>query len=245
MSLFVSHQAHIQQIYDRFWHNARGPLARGEVQPDPIPGEESNRWGVSVIMRLQGEVAERLTGVVAQLSQWTGPQHLRYQLSNLHTTLGTIEFYREPVASDDEYVQQYEETLQKVAAQFPPIQINYRGLTANQMSVMAQGWPVDETLQQLRTTFHAQLQQEKHLAGPGVRDLAHASLIVFAGPLLNPQGCVSFVEQQRQTNFGTATINTLELVKYQRHSVYEAQPIVLASAPLQASIVGRATQRTE
>ncbi|GCE24225.1 hypothetical protein [Dictyobacter kobayashii] len=183
-------------------------------------------------MRIQGEVAERLVEVVEQLSQWTGREHLRYGLSNLHTTLGTIEFYRQPIVADDEYIRQYTETLQKVAPHFPPIQIHYRGLTGNQMSVMAQGWPVDETLQRLRTTFHNQIQQEKHLAGPGVRDLAHSSLIVFAGPLHDPQGCVSFIEQQRQTDFGRATIKTLELVKYQRDNVYMARPIILASVPL-------------
>ncbi|GCE08167.1 hypothetical protein [Dictyobacter aurantiacus] len=233
MTSFEAQQVHIQQIYDRFWREARAPLARGEVQPDPIPGMESLRWGVSVIMRLRGEVAERLVGVIDELSRWTGRRHLRYQASNLHTTLQTIELYRPSIDAEDEYIQQYRRVLRQVAAQFPPLQIRYQGLTANQMSVMAQGWPVDETLRQLRETFHTRVRAEKHLPGPGIRDLAHASLIVFAGPLLDPTGCVSFVESQRQSDFGTATIDRLELVQYQRTSVYEAWPIVLDSVPLQ------------
>ncbi|GLV55514.1 hypothetical protein KDH_23580 [Dictyobacter sp. S3.2.2.5] len=234
MSAFEAQQDHMRQIYDRFWREAREPLARGEVRPDPIPGVESQRWGVSVIMRLRGEAAERLTGVIDELAHWTGTRHLRYQAANLHTTLQTIELYRPSISADDEYIQQYRRVLRQVATQFPPLQIRYQGLTANQMSVMAQGWPVDETLRQLRETFHARVRAEKHLPGPGIRDLAHASLIVFSGPLLDPAGCVSFVEGQRQSDFGTATIDRLELVQYQRTSVYEAWPVVLDSVRLQS-----------
>ena len=185
-------------------------------------------------MCLKGDVASQLMEMIAQLSRWTGKEHVFYTQTSLHTTICTIEFYRSPIEEDDESIHLYVDSLKEICRQFAPLQVRYQGLTAIQTSILVQGWPLDESLQKLRLAFHDQLRKRNLLYGPEkeqVRELAHASLISFSGALLAPQQCVSFIEEHRETNFGVASASSLEIVRYQQ-TVQGVEPTPLATVPL-------------
>lgn len=209
----------IRNDYERIWSATKDDLARGHVQADPIPGEKSSRWGVSAILRPTEEVTATLEEVIRQLSVWTGKEQVLYTRANLHTTISTIELYRAAVPQNDEQVAQYIHILQEIAPRYFPLRIAYQGLTASQIGIIAQGWPLDDHLYRLRQDLHQQLQAHNLAHGPDTRKLrrtAHASLAVFTGAVRNPVALVSLIEQNRETFFGEIAVSSIELVRYER-----------------------------
>lgn len=209
----------ITSDYQRMWNESKDQLRAGDVDPDPVPDNNSRRWGVSIVIRPTEPVLSRLTEVAKEIEKFTGTEQIIYDQSNLHTTLRSIEFQRLEVDENDEKVKQYEEALKAVVERFGPIKITYRGLTANRSGVMVQGWPVDDTLQEVREAFHNELEKRGLLGGPeetAVRQTSHASLLVVTHPLANSEGLADYVQSNRDTDYGTCEINEIDLVRYRR-----------------------------
>lgn len=209
----------IQAGYDQMWQQSASDLARGSVDVDPVPDDTSRRWGLSIIARIPTDQATLFTDISAALRPWTGEHHTFYTAANLHLTVRSCEFYRSTIAPDDAALRDYQRVLHDVAAQTPPFSIRYRGLAANRTGIIVQGFPQTSHLQQLRQTIHQRLQQLGRTPGPEaeqVRYGAHVSLAVFAGPLADPQMLASFIERQRTHTYGSVTITSLEVVRYQR-----------------------------
>lgn len=205
--------------YERMWNESKDQLKAGDIDPDPVPDNTSRRWGVSIVIRPAEPSLSRLTKAAHEIAELAGSKQIIYDQSNLHTTLRSIEFQRLEVAASDAKVQQYKEALQTVAANFGPISIAYKGLTANKSGVMAQGWPANDTLQDIREAFHTELQNRKLLGGPeeaSVRQTSHANLAVFTHPLAYPETLAEYIKRHRDTDYGTMTITSIDLVRYKR-----------------------------
>lgn len=205
--------------YSRMWNESKDQLGAGDIDPDPVPDNSSRRWGVSIIIRPTEPVLSRLVDAANKIKALAGENQIIYDASNLHTTIRSIEFQRLEVDENDPKVLEYEEALKSVAARFKSISIKYKGITANRSGVMAQGWPVDDILQEIREAFHEELEKRGLLGGPeevNVRQTSHASLAVFTQPLENTQGLIDFIINNRDTDFGTCEIDTIELVRYRR-----------------------------
>ncbi len=205
--------------YSRMWAESKDQLRRGDIEPDPVPDNSSKRWGVSVVIRPTEPVVTQLLVAANTVRTFAGENQVIYGKENLHTTLCSLEFQRLEVTANDPKVRAYEAVLKSVAARFKAISIQYKGITANRSGVMAQGWPLEDKLQEIREAFHTELEKRGLLGGPeesSIRQTAHASLAVFTKPLENPHGLVDFIAQNRETDFGTCTLDTIELVRYRR-----------------------------
>ena len=209
----------IKQVYEHMWNASKAPLARGLIEPDPIPSEGGRNWGVSAIVRPTEPVLNRLEDAAKEVSELTGPEHAIYDASNLHITLRTLETYRSHVTEKDLLIRQYAGILKEIAHQSGPIRISYRGLTATRTSIIAQGWPLDDTFQTLRERFHKQLARTGLSDGPesnSIRQIAHTSLVVFGGSISSPGSLVDYIEANRTTNYGPTEITKIEIVKYKK-----------------------------
>jgi hypothetical protein len=218
--------------YETMWNNSHARLRAGDIEPDPVPGDQSRRWGISAIIRPVGPVLSRLAEVAGKLKTLAGDQHVVYDRSNLHTTVRSIEFHRIDVNERDEKVGQYKEALQKILPRFGPVRMAYRGPTSNSNSVMAQGWPIDDTLQEIREAFHVELHQKALLGGPektAMRQTSHASLAVFTHPLASAEKLADHIRDNRNTDYGTCEIDGIDLVRCRR-TESNVTLVVLASA---------------
>ncbi len=222
----------IRRDYENLWARCRSGLAQGLIEPDPASEETIKRWGVSAILRPIADVADTLSEVASELAVYTGRRQVVYDHSNLHTTMRSVEFNLGRV--DDERIRAYGEILRELAKSYDQLRINYRGLTATATGVLAQGWPADESLQELRRDFRRRLALRGLAGGPEgtkLRITAHASLTVFAGPLLNPLSLVRYVEDNRGTEYGTATYHCVDLVRYDR-TPHDVKVVPIARIPL-------------
>jgi 2'-5' RNA ligase len=225
----------VRRDYDGLWARSKERLAAGRVVADRPPPSIGRRWGIAAVLRPSPEVASSLSAVACEISRLAGERQLVYEETNLHTTLCSIESRRLSGSPDEDRVRRYAEALREAAEKARPVHVSYRGLTASLSGVLAQGWPTDGSLQELRHAVYAGLEAQG-LAIPewsSPRRTAHATLVVFANPLHAPSALARLVEENRNTNFGACVFDAVELVRYDR-TEHTAKLIPLARVLLPA-----------
>lgn len=201
------------------WAAGRAEIEAGKVDADPVPDATSLRWGVSIVATLAPPLALTLEALADGCRYLCGDNHTFYNRTNLHLTVRSCEFHRVAIAENDAAVRAYEAVLAEVRRKYNPFEIAYRGLNANRTGIICQGYPLSETLQTLRGEIHRRLDGMGFREGPEVervRQTAHASLVVFGGPVADPPALVGWLEADRETWFGAARVTRLSLVKYRR-----------------------------
>jgi 2'-5' RNA ligase len=220
------------------WTTGKADLLRGEVDVDTVPDATSKRWGVSAILRLPVQLVESINEIVTQIRAYTGEGHTFYDPTTLHVTLRSIEYFRVDLNQDDKMVSTYAQLLKQAASAFPELSVNFKGLSANRIGIIIQGFPLTDQLQLLRQRFHQLLDQHGLLGGPEQhqpRLNAHASLVVYGVPFLeDKEALTSYIDQHRFTNYGQMSASHIDLVRYERQ-VDSVNIITLDQIPLNAT----------
>jgi 2'-5' RNA ligase len=204
--------------YARMWSEALPLIRRNEVAPEPLPVEGGPRWGVSAVLRAErgSPVVERLVAATRAVADQAGPEHVAFDGTLIHVTIRSLEAYRADVGPDDPAIELYARTIAEEVSGEPPFEIRFAGLAPTRSGVVACGWPVDERIARLRTRLHERLRDAAPVPGPETerpRDLEHATLLLFGGTLRDPDGTAAALEARRQTAFGTARFDRVELIK--------------------------------
>jgi hypothetical protein len=207
--------------YVRMWEEGLPAIRRNDIAPEPLPEHGQRRWGVSAILRppAGSEPAAGLARAAEALGAAGGGRQIAYGPELLHVTLRSIEGYRGVVAPDDPAVVHYEEVIRAATREISRLEVRFRGVAPMASGVVAQGWPVDDTLARVRGVAHRRLHAAAPVAGPETRrprDLAHATLLLFREPLEDPEGMVAELEAWRDVDFGTARFDHIEIVRLER-----------------------------
>lgn len=217
------------------WEAGRADVKAGNVDNDPVPTATSLRWGVSVIARLAPPLAATFETLADSCRSLCGENHTFYNRTNFHITVRSCEFHRFGVSQHDPAIRVYRTVLADVCGHYSPFDIAYCGLNANRTGVIAQGYPLSDTLQALRGALHDRLINLDLQYGPeedGVRHTAHTSIMVFGGPVTDSAGLYSWISANREAWYGAARVTHLSLVRYNR-TVYDVNPVSLAEFALE------------
>ncbi|WP_295821997.1 2'-5' RNA ligase family protein [uncultured Deinococcus sp.] len=210
----------IQDGYDRMWRSGEPDLRGGQVDADPVPQTGSPRWGLSVVARLTPPVTVAMQRLIREIQPLAGDGHTFYDPSTLHVTVRSCEVYRPLPHLGDPLLQTYLDAVADVCAQYDPFEVAFRGVNANRVGIIAQGYPMSSTLQTLREALHGHLERRAAHTGPeadGVRTSAHASLAVFGGPLADAAALQRWLTAHREAWTGVTTVTELTVVHYVRY----------------------------
>jgi 2'-5' RNA ligase len=202
--------------YDALWEEAAPLVRAGAAALDPWlsrPGADARR-GITLLARPASSVVAPLSTFLGQLRSIEPGQ--RYQpASDLHHTVLSLFTATAGYAPYVERLPEYREAVAEVAAATPPFAIDVRGVTLTPGAVLAQGFPRDGTLAAVRDKLRAAL----HARGLGdALDrryrlvTAHMTLVRFATPLRAPERFVAALAAARQVDFGSTTVERIELV---------------------------------
>lgn len=226
--------AALQKGYERMWAAGASDIRTGTVDADPVPTETTLRWGISVIATVQPPLDAALAGLAESCRRYCGDNHTFYQRANTHITVRSCEFYRADIAHNDPAVHRYRTALAEVGGEHDPFEIAYCGVNANRTGVIVQGYPVTNTLQQIREALHLRLVEVGAQRGPehdGVRRTAHSSIMVFGGALADPAGLHGWLTANRETEYGKTWVTQLSLVRYIR-TAHDVALVPLAGVAL-------------
>jgi hypothetical protein len=210
----------ISNTYERMWVQFQSDMADGKSKIDLPPSSGDLRWGVSLVLRLAHakKLVDNLSKEVEMMTPLVGSNQLFYGEDTFHTTVRSIEAYRE-LETDDEKILRYKQILNVLSKEFGSIIICYVGLTAGGATIMAQGWPTDDTLYRLRCRFDSELKKE-HLQGGlekvSLRKTAHSSLIVLTEMIQAPSKLLFYISDNRKKQYGYSRASKIELVRYIR-----------------------------
>ncbi|MNE42390.1 hypothetical protein D3C80_1365130 [compost metagenome] len=117
---------------------------------------------------------------------------------------------------------EYIEVICRSLVDVDKINLHFKGITASPSAIMIQGFPSDETLNNLRNRLRENFKKSELQQSIDSRyeiSTAHSTIMRFQEKLQNPKKLIETVEKFRDYDFGEFDVKNLELVHndwYQR-----------------------------
>jgi hypothetical protein len=214
----------------------RSALLAGSPALDTPPVEGGRRWGLSVVVRAEGELADRLAGVTDELIEVAGPgQWATGGRGSAHLTLYSLEPHRAGVDTTDERAAAYAAAVEDTARTVGPATFTVTGLSLTPGGVIADAEPADDAARRLRPTLSRALPGGAAFESSYRADRWWLTLVHLAAPPTDPAALVDWVEDRRSLDLGTLHAKRLELVRYEHRSDpagARTVPVTLASTEL-------------
>lgn len=199
------------------WGDAESALAEGAYNADPAPRHGDPRWGLSLVVPVDGAVRDAIAQDLGPIAAALSPHHFTYLPEHLHSTVRSLEGYQDQVPQ--EQVDHYADLVEAALEDCPPIEIELSGLGGSKGGLFVCGVPSDG-LVRLRTRLH----EAGAAAGPRafvsndyatMRDIAHVSVAVFRAPVVPEHAIAGVVSARRAKHYGTIRPAALDLVRYE------------------------------
>ena len=203
--------------YDTLRQNALRKLAQGEAELDGLlDSPQDTRRGITLLTRPPAPIIAGLEAIMADF-QRLEPSQYYYPATDIHLTIMSIiscySGFTLAVINPADYCHAVRTILQAC----PPFTLTFSGLTASPGGIMVQGFPADDSLENLRNATRQYFQH----AGAGLLQsidqrysihTAHSTIIRFRHQLMNTTALVEKITYYAQQFIGTFEVNTVELV---------------------------------
>jgi 2'-5' RNA ligase len=201
--------------YDAMWERAFASIAAGDIECDRrLAAGPDPRRGLTVIARPGPVLEARFDALLDRLAA-VAPGQYRHPAADMHlTVLSLFTVSEDPsfaLARLDDYRAAVREAVRGIAA----FEIALRGITLSRGAVMACGYPQDGMLEKLRERLRLQLRGrglDGTLDGRYRLVTAHASLMRFVEPLVDPMRFTRELEALREEPLGMMQVKELQLV---------------------------------
>nr|WP_286670563.1 2'-5' RNA ligase family protein [Fodinibius salsisoli] len=186
-----------------------------------IDADHDPRYGITLIARPSEAVTQSITHTLSQLTE-TAPQQYAYPAGDLHLTVLSIISCYPGFSLGDIQPEQYTNIIRSAVDTIDPFHIHFRGLTASPSSILVQGFPEDDQLNQLRDRLRDQFKASslQHSIDKRYRlETAHMTILRFKQPLQEEQVFIDRLTKLKDIDFGSCRVDQLSLVAndwYQR-----------------------------
>ncbi|BAJ27914.1 MULTISPECIES: hypothetical protein [Kitasatospora] len=206
----------LAEVYRELWRDGERALREASHQADGIPVHGSPRWGLSLVVRVDGAPGEALAAELAALAGLRSAPHLVYRPEHLHLTVRSVEGFADEVG--ERSVTHYADQARAAVQGLSGLAVTLRGLGGSPGGLFACGYPTP-ALRELRTRLHAAARSAGRPGVPGgdadrIRNTAHASLVVYRPPIVPEPALADHVAARAGTEFGTLAVTALSLVRY-------------------------------
>jgi 2'-5' RNA ligase len=205
-----------RQVYEALWTEAVAAFSQNAIEWDRhLPDKaRDGRRGVTLVYKPAQPVRNSISAFLSELTVVAPGQYL-YRPEEFHLTVLAIipgsEFWRQKIRR----LPALKTIIAEVVNRHRTFSIAFRGVTASRGAVMIQGFPAGDALKQLRDDLRAALRQNGFGAELDVRykiKSAHITVLRFCHPQFNPNHVLSLLETNRDTVFGQAEVESLELL---------------------------------
>jgi 2'-5' RNA ligase len=209
--------AQMGSLYDGLWKEAQTAFALGDVEVDRFltNPQEDRRLGVTVIARPSAGVIEKFCGFVGRLEQVVPGQYF-YRPGEMHVTVlslfTAVEDHGHLLARLPEYL----DVCREVLSDAKGFAVHFCGVTASRSSILAQGFPQDGYLENLREQLRVTLRRRDLGGGLDTRyhiTTAHSTMMRFKSVPTDLPGLLNLLREYRGFPFGCTTIELLQVVK--------------------------------
>jgi hypothetical protein len=213
----------------------RAALLAGRARLDVPPQAGTRRWGLSVLVRPDPQLAETLEALTTEIVALAGPgQWPTGAAGTAHLTLYSLEPHRPGLTLADPAATRYATAMARAAATAAAATFLVEGLGLTPGGVIAACRPLDAAADRLRSALTEALGGEVFEAAYR-GDQWWMSLVHLAAPVRDGEALVEYVEARRDAPLGRLVARRLELVRYEHRAQPGGErmvPVTLATAEL-------------
>jgi len=217
----------LAEHYDKLYTESAAKITAGNYEIDHlIDDEKDQRFGITLVIRPDQNTKMNIQRFLTEVKA-IEPDQYYYQDSDIHITVMSIISCYAGFELSQIDIQDYIQLINQVLKKHKSFKIQFKGLTASPSCILIQGFLTDtlnEIRDDLRLAFkNSALQQS--IDKRYTIQTAHATIMRFRAKLQNPARLISLIEQYRNFDFGTFTVDQIELVYndwYQRERFVES-----------------------
>lgn len=214
----------LTQHYDQLYETSSEIISAGKYSIDSeLKNESDSRFGITLLIRPNDETKAKIQSFINELKK-AEPEQYFYPDSDIHITVMSIISCSDKFTLNQIAPNEYIEVICRSLVDVEKIKIHYKGVTASPSAIMIQGFPSDETLNNLRNRLRENFKNsglQQSIDSRYSISTAHSTIMRFQEKLHDPKKLIQIIEKFRDYNFGEFEVKNLELVYndwYQRKS---------------------------
>jgi 2'-5' RNA ligase len=196
-----------------------------QEEVDPILNhlEQDNRLGLTLLISLQCKITEKI-GIVQEKIAKIEPTQYFYPASDIHMTILDIISASSDYERDEAQIKKLISIIERVIIKLPSFTIRFQGLAVSKGAILIKGY-YNQELQQLRSKIRRIVTEEGIDFKERYQSLsAHVTIARFKTILNNREKLLELIEEYRDLEIGSVTINELDLVV---HDWYNAKKEII------------------
>ncbi|WJS94335.1 AKAP7 2'5' RNA ligase-like domain-containing protein [Flavobacterium johnsoniae] len=205
----------LNEHYNKLYETSAATIAAGKYSIDlELKNESDSRFGITLLIRPNDEIKANIQHFINELKK-VEPEQYFYPESDIHITVMSIISCSENFTLNQISPKEYIEIICRSLVDVEKIKIHYKGVTASPSALMIQGFPSDETLNNLRNKLRENFKNSGLQQSMDSRYsifTAHSTIMRFQEKLQNPKKLIETAEKFRDYDFGEFDVTNLELV---------------------------------
>lgn len=201
--------------YDDLYKESIQKIKSDNYQTDHlIDSPSDHRFGITLIIRPNIHVKNNIQTFLNDLKA-IEPDQYYYPESDIHVTVLSIISCYNGFDLAQISILDYVELIKKSITSQKSIEIEFRGITASPSCIMIQGFSNDDTLKDIRDNLRMNFKTAKLQQTIDKRytiQTAHSTVVRFRKQLTKKEDYINVLDNYRDYDFGTSTINAIDLV---------------------------------
>ncbi len=205
----------LQEHYNELYKKSSEVILAGNYKLDSqINNKSDSRFGITLLIRPSETIKANIQLFLDELKA-IDPLQYYYPDSDTHITVMSIISCYEGFSLDKIIIADYIEIIQKSLIDVNEIKIKFQGVTASPSALMIQGFPTDESLNNLRDKLRENFKKstlQQSIDSRYAIATAHSTVLRFQEKLQNPKQLIDIAEKFRDFDFGEFKVENIELV---------------------------------
>ncbi|GLB49771.1 2'-5' RNA ligase family protein [Neptunitalea lumnitzerae] len=209
------YQMNLKEHYSNLYYTSKEKIIKGLYKTDPLINTDNDtRFGITLVIRPDQQTKNAIQSFLSEIIPLE-PHQYYYPNSDIHITLLSVISCYNGFSLDNITIEDYTSIIEEGLNGIRPFKISFKGITASDSCIIVQGFPDDNSLNLIRDQLRSQFKNvsiEQSIDKRYAIQTAHATVIRFRAPLTNTSKLITTLEKYRDHNFGTFTVNSIELV---------------------------------
>ncbi|HEY1194057.1 2'-5' RNA ligase family protein [Flavobacterium sp.] len=205
----------LTEHYNQLYKSSSETISAGKYAIDSeLKNESDSRFGITLLIRPSDEIKANIQHFIHELKK-AEPEQYFYPDSDIHITVMSIISCSTTFQLNQISPNEYIEIICKSLVDVDKIKIHYKGVTASPSAIMIQGFPSDETLNNLRNRLRENFKNSDLQQSIDSRYeifTAHSTIMRFQEKLHDPKKLIQIAEKYRDYDFGEFDVKNIELV---------------------------------
>ena len=215
---------YLKEHYNNIFTKSKEKINDGGIKDDFLSNVQSDkRMSLDIIIRLPSDISKNIKNCINKLKELELDSMYFYPSTNFHITVFDI-LKAETDRKIPENINEYINCIKECVKQTKPFEMEFEGITSSDNAVLVKGF-YDNELEKLREILRESIVKNNLKLEERYKTIsAHITIARIKDKLKNPEKYISFIENEKDTNFGKMKLESMELIF---HNWYDTKKQIL------------------